>query len=387
MADIIIQNGDNFGTSKNDLFTTKEGVTNFMANAGDGFDTINADINHVNHRKIDWSTYFFENYIISGAVDGATTALSGSNLVYMSFGSHPKTVDTSAVTSSILLLSKAGTENTFIGGETTIVGFHSSVVSSAEKSTFDFSSGNAVLEIAGGDSTSFKANGNANYLLPNVQTNEVTGNDANNGIIVDSGSGVFVAGEGTDTVYFSTIGLGAEISDYNISKVADDKLIITATGFNGQTIINTTSVERITFLDGNDDIDRTLAFDLEGNAGQAYRLYQAVFDRAPDLEGLGYWIREMDEGKGDRAWVASNFMKSVEFKETYGTQETVSDDDFLNLLYQNVLDRSPDDVGLAYWKDELDRGFSREGVISSFSESIENKSNVAAQIDDGIWYI
>ena len=187
-----------------------------------------------------------------------------------------------------------------------------------------------------------------------------------------SGHNTISGGEGFDTVI-----IGHDRSASSLSYDYYGSRIVTSGG-DQNTLVD---VERIQFNDG------TLAFDLDGNAGQAYRLYQAVFDRAPDVEGLGYWIREMDEGKGDRAWVASNFMKSEEFKQTYGTPETVSDDSFLDLLYQNVLDRAPDAEGLAYWQAELDRGFSREGVISSFSESVENKANVYNQIDDGIWYV
>ena len=35
---------------------------------------------------------------------------------------------------------------------------------------------------------------------------------------------------------------------------------------------------------------KPLALDINGTAGQVYRLYQAAFDRKPDLVGLGYWI-------------------------------------------------------------------------------------------------
>jgi hypothetical protein len=132
---------------------------------------------------------------------------------------------------------------------------------------------------------------------------------------------------------------------------------------------------------------RSIAYDNEGAAGQAYRLYQAAFDRAPDIVGLGYWIRELDADKGDLAWMANNFIISDEFRATYGSPETVSNDAFLTLLYNNVLDRNPDAEGYAYWMSELNGGFARERVLASFSESVENKANVAAAIEDGIWFV
>ena len=186
----------------------------------------------------------------------------------------------------------------------------------------------------------------------------------------------FDGGPGLDTVVFS----GARDS-YALSSpggmhwVVED---IRPGSPNGtDTVID---VERLDFTDG------TLAFDTVGTAGQAYRLYQAAFDRTPDVDGLGYWIRELDEGKGDLAWMANNFIISEEFKSTYGSPETVSDQQFLNLLYQNVLNRDADGDGFTYWMNELESGFARERVLASFSESIENQENVAGAIQDGIWY-
>jgi hypothetical protein len=141
-----------------------------------------------------------------------------------------------------------------------------------------------------------------------------------------------------------------------------------------------TNVERVEFDNG------VMAFDINGIAGQAYRLYQAAFDRAPDLEGLGYWIRELDAGLGDLAWMANNFIISDEFRDTYGTPSSVSNAAFLDLIYDNVLNRDPDAQGYAYWMAELERGFGRERVLASFSESVENQANVIGDIDQGIWY-
>jgi len=139
--------------------------------------------------------------------------------------------------------------------------------------------------------------------------------------------------------------------------------------------------ERLNFTDA------VLALDFEGNAGQAYRLYKAAFDRAPDEVGLGYWVRELDVGMGNLTWMANNFIISDEFKTTYGTPESVTNNAFLNLIYQNVLDRAADGDGFTYWMNELNSGFAREAVLASFSESVENQANVAGAITDGIWYV
>ncbi|MBP0439247.1 DUF4214 domain-containing protein [Tianweitania sediminis] len=148
-------------------------------------------------------------------------------------------------------------------------------------------------------------------------------------------------------------------------------------------VVTLSGVERVAFSDG-----AALAFDIGAwsNAGAAYRLYQAAFDRVPEQAGLGFWIRALDEGRGDLAWVATNFIASAEFQQTYGTPPSVSDAAFVDLLYQNVLDRPAEGAGAEYWQAELAGGANRALVLLSFSESTENQAKVAAAIADGIWF-
>jgi hypothetical protein len=82
--------------------------------------------------------------------------------------------------------------------------------------------------------------------------------------------------------------------------------------------------------------------------------------------------------------VAGGFIGSAEFQSLYGKQ--VSDDRFVELLYQNVLDRNPEQAGYDFWTTALDNGVSREEILIGFSESTENQSNVFPLISTGIEY-
>lgn len=150
----------------------------------------------------------------------------------------------------------------------------------------------------------------------------------------------------------------------------------TATG--SDTLFN---IERLQFSDG------TLAFDDTGNAGQAYRIYKAAFNRTPDTSGLSFWIKQLDAGKGDLLWVAKNFIGSAEFKATYGSEQTITNTAFVGLVYKNVLGRSPDASGFAFWTNKMTGGYQRDQLLADFSESQENQANVATAIHDGIWYV
>jgi hypothetical protein len=60
-----------------------------------------------------------------------------------------------------------------------------------------------------------------------------------------------------------------------------------------------------------------LAFDTDGIAGQAYRIYKAAFNRTPDNDGLKFWIGELDKGMS-LLQAASGFVGSAEFNSVYG---------------------------------------------------------------------
>ncbi len=130
--------------------------------------------------------------------------------------------------------------------------------------------------------------------------------------------------------------------------------------------------------------DYSVSLDTEGVSGQAYRLYKAAFDRQPDTRGLGFWIDSLENSTSMHD-VANSFINSNEFKSLYGDKTT--NEDFLTALYNNVLDRSPDNTGLDWWLDSLDSGkSSRADVLVGFSESAENKVNTVDLIANGVMY-
>ncbi|MEZ5204988.1 MAG: DUF4214 domain-containing protein [Acidimicrobiales bacterium] len=100
------------------------------------------------------------------------------------------------------------------------------------------------------------------------------------------------------------------------------------------------------------------------------RLYLAFFKRPPDPDGFAYWQRQLDAGKG-LINAARKFADSSEFKRTYGS---LTNSQFIDLVYANVLDRAPDPTGKAWWLTRLDNGTKNRGdVMINFSESTENQ--------------
>lgn len=164
-------------------------------------------------------------------------------------------------------------------------------------------------------------------------------------------------------------------ASYTITKSGAGFLVVSPDANEGTQFFS--SITRLRFTDFG------VAFDIEGNAGKAYRLYQAAFNRVPDLGGLGFWIGRLDAGD-DLAAVAGGFINSQEFIALYGANPT--NDVFLTKLYNNVLHRAPDAGGYSYWMNLLNSGYPRANVLASFSESAENKAQVLPAIGNGITY-
>ena len=188
----------------------------------------------------------------------------------------------------------------------------------------------------------------------------------NDRISLDGQTGTVDGGAGLDT--------GVLSGTHTAYSITETDGVITLQG-NG-TQVDLQNVERLDFADGRMGFDSI--------AERAYRLYEAAFDREPDTGGLGYWIDQLDAGT-DFQTVARNFIGSDEFRDLYGSNPT--DTVFIELIYQNVLDRAPDAGGESYWQQQLAGDTSRAEVLARFSDSDENRANVAGQVDDGVFYI
>jgi hypothetical protein len=209
--------------------------------------------------------------------------------------------------------------------------------------------------------------GNADVLKPGVDNNAVDG------------------GAGIDTVVYS-----GSHNNFTVTHADWGFDVVDKTGFNGHdSLIN---VERIQFDDGY------LAVDIDGTAGQLYRLYSAAFGREPDAIGMGYWISRMDNGT-KLAQVSREFMVGgdgtgqAEFVKMYGSNS--SNATFVTTLYHNILGRDPDAEGYKFWLDALngnlnpDKTAFRAQLMIDFSDSPENlqKVQLVGTLEHGVDFV
>ena len=107
------------------------------------------------------------------------------------------------------------------------------------------------------------------------------------------------------------------------------------------------------------------------------RLYFAYFLRIPDYAGLVGWVQALKDG-----WtlpqISQQFAVSAEFVALYGNLDNAA---FVTLAYQNVLGRTPDAAGFAYWVSKLDSAqLTRGDVMLGLSESTEYRNAMVNEV-------
>lgn len=199
-----------------------------------------------------------------------------------------------------------------------------------------------------------------------------TGDAANNTFTAASGNAAIDGGGGLDTFVVNGVS-----DNFVIDRGVYGVTVFDKTGQTGTD--NLINVERIKFN------DTMVALDIDGNAGQIYRLYQAAYDRVPDQAGLKFWIDAMDTGNYTLKQIANFFINQDETVALYGANP--SNHDFVYKLYNHVLHREPDAEGAQWWIERMDaQVVNRAETLAFFSEGFENKALVIGSINDGIEY-
>ena len=208
---------------------------------------------------------------------------------------------------------------------------------------------------------------------------EIFGGDGNDLIFAKPGFDIVYGGSGIDTFEYRL----NSFKDLDLDKIEGGYQVSIDFSYAENFFYDADllyDIERIKMSDG------TLALDIDAGdtAGQAYRLYQAAFARTPDMPGVAYHMNDMESNGLSVTQIAGNFIASPEFKTQYG--ENPTEDEYVNLLYQNVLGRTPQQFEVDYYKDRFDQGTTDwNTTLVFFAESPENITLVGPDIANGIW--
>ena len=103
------------------------------------------------------------------------------------------------------------------------------------------------------------------------------------------------------------------------------------------------------------------------------RNYAKALDRRGESKGVETWCHLINSNKMTPAQVAESFIRSEEFKN-----KKLSDEEFVEILYETFLGRSSDPAGKSTWLNCLKKGQSRDEVMKGFSNSAEFSKIVAS---------
>ena len=182
-----------------------------------------------------------------------------------------------------------------------------------------------------------------------------------------NGNDTLFGGAGKDTLHggrdIDTVTYEGNQADYDIIQ---SNGILTVTrkddASDSDTLIN---VENIQFADGN-----YLATYDTGMKALA-TLYQNIFERQADLDGIQYWATEQKNAM-KLGQIAVDLIRSNEYQQKTNTQfSELSAEQQIDTLYSAVLDRSADEAGKAYWLAELANNAEIADIAESFVQSAE----------------
>lgn len=217
---------------------------------------------------------------------------------------------------------------------------------------------NTVISTAGGggDDKITGAQNVKNYIDGGAGNDVMSGGDKGDTFVMKAGSDTADGGTGYDRAV-----LKGKIEDYSFVRNDDGSVkLLNKDG----TAATMKSVEYVTFEDGGVMLLTTTQLSLT-----TARLYETVFGRAADADGMDYWTEII---KAQPVAAADAMLKSAEFVSTYGDPAAMSNEKFLEVMYKAAFDRAPDQIGLDYWVAELAAGrVSKAEVAVLFTQSLE----------------
>jgi hypothetical protein len=232
---------------------------------------------------------------------------------------------------------------------------------------------NYVVELTSGSLKDLAGNFYQNqqtYNFKTVSGEEMVGTTADDTFVSTAGSDNINGNAGNDVVVFS-----GKLSGYKLSHIATTYFVSSKNVGIGSD--NVKNVESLRFDDFtvNLKIQELASAAPAANVQRLMELYVAFFNRVPEADGLAYWIGEMNAGKQINAIADIFYEAGIKYSELTGFTATMSNADFVNVIYRNVLGRTDgaDAEGLAYWSAELAEGrASRGSLVSTILDAAHN---------------
>ncbi|GEM_PF-3722694 len=104
------------------------------------------------------------------------------------------------------------------------------------------------------------------------------------------------------------------------------------------------------------------------------KLYIAYYQRPADPKGLLYWAQKLEENGGNLNAIIHAFANSPEAQQLYGNKPV---EEVIKEIYESVFNREPDPEGLKFYKEKVEKGeFHLEDVMLRILDGAKNEDAV-----------
>jgi len=185
------------------------------------------------------------------------------------------------------------------------------------------------------------------------------GGDGDDTLVGGAGNDALSGGAGLDEARYS-----GRLSDYTVNRSGG---LLTVSTNSGDGRDSLSQVERLVFSDLalNLTVQAVAASLAKGTVDRIAELYVAFFNRVPDADGLQFWLQQFQSGRTINSIADDFYAAGVQYSSLTGFSATMTNADFVNVIYRNVLGRKDgaDAEGLAYWTGELSSGRASRGTL------------------------
>lgn len=218
----------------------------------------------------------------------------------------------------------------------------------------------------------------SDVLYGNGQDQSLYGFGGDDTLDGGGGNDILSGGDGYDTAIFSN-----SKESFRLEQSGDTIIVVDRSGADGTDTLF--DIEAIQFTASSNsgsnfmlDIPSLLnarSLSVE-DMKDLVNLYIAYFDRAPDAFGLNFWADAYANGTTLKD-AATAFMSQVETREAYPSDTT--NEEFADIVYQNVLGRTADADGYEFWVSALNSGgVSRDQFILAVLEGTQAQTQSGA---------
>lgn len=211
-------------------------------------------------------------------------------------------------------------------------------------------------------------------LIPDAfMPKNFTGTAGNDPFISRSTNETFDGGAGFDTLTYK-----GKLSNFSFSKTTTGITLKDNTGANGTDTLK--NIEKIQFDDVsiNLTVKEKAATILPAELKAIEELYIGFFNRIPDADGLSHWIDQYKAGETVKQ-IADRFYEiGVQHGNTTGYSNAMTNDDFIKIIYANVLsrtgDKAPNATEIGHWSQQLENNTaSRGSIVTAILESVHTE--------------